>query len=165
MKNVFGLIVLFCVFTMAPLSLAAELTIVHTDPEWEDGKGDVPGKGICHKHGGKGYTPALEISGIPNNALTLRLLFTDDDYGEEGGHGDFILKLNGEIDIKIPSFKDGSLPSNMTGGNGHMCMSCFESDYLGPCSGGKSHTYRVNIYARDSEKSVLAKGTILLGNF
>ena len=67
MKNIFGLIVLFCVFSMAPLSLAAELTIVHTDPEWEDGKGDVPDKGICHKHGGKGDTPALEISGIPNN--------------------------------------------------------------------------------------------------
>ena len=147
------------------MSWATELTIIHTDPEWKDGKKSVPKKGKCSKHWGKNLSPALEVSGIPSNAQTLRLRFTDDHYGREGGHGDFTLKLSGENVIKIPSFKDGSLPSNMTGGKGHHCGNCREKDYLGPCSGGRNHIYRVNIYARDKENNVIGKGTVLLGKF
>ena len=147
------------------LSQAADLKVAHTDPEWENGEGDVPEKGICSKHSGENLTPALEISGIPRSAKTLRLMFTDDDYGDEGGHGDFALNLNGQSSVKIPSFADGSVPSNMVGGNGHHCSDCDETDYLGPCSGGKGHTYRVNIYALDDKKNVLGEGTVLLGNF
>jgi hypothetical protein len=38
MKNFLGLVVLFVVFVMAPLSWAAELKVSHTDPEWKDGR-------------------------------------------------------------------------------------------------------------------------------
>ena len=151
--------------TAAPLSWAAELRAVHTDQEWNEGKGNVPQKGICSRHGGDNLTPGLAVSGIPKNARLLRLLFTDDNYGSEGGHGEFILKLDGESEIQIPSFKDGSLPPNMSGGNGHHCSFCPETDYLGPCSGGRWHTYRVNIYALDSEGEVVTKTTTLLGIF
>ena len=146
---------------------ATELTIVHTDAEWKDGKGDVPDKGVCLKHGGKSWSPSLKISGIPGAAKSIRLRFTDDDYGNEGGHGDFTVKLNGQTTIEIPPIGGGKnyLPANITGGNGHHCYSCSEGDYLGPCSGGRGHTYRVNIYVRDAEQETLAKGTILLGNF
>ena len=166
MPKPLGLIVLFLVFvTVVPLSWAAELKVSHTDPEWGEGRGDVPNKGICSRHRGDNLSPALAVSGIPKNAQTLRLMFTDDNYGSEGGHGDFILKLNGESEINIPSFKDGSLPSNMVGGNGHHCSVCPEDDYLGPCSGGRGHTYRVNIYALDSKNKVITKTTIVLGKF
>lgn len=165
MKILFALFAISLIFNTPSLSWAAELTIIHTDPEWKDGKKRVPKKGRCSKHRGGNLSPALEVSGIPSNAQSLRLRFTDDHYGREGGHGDFILKLSGENDIKIPSFKDGALPSNMTGGKGHHCRNCSEKDYLGPCSGGKSHRYRVNIYARDNEQNVIAKGTVLLGKF
>ena len=80
-------------------------------------------------------------------------MFTDDDHGDEGGHGDFTLQLSGQSTVKIPSFADNSLPSDMVGGNGHHCSNCDETDYLGPCSGGKGHSYRVNIYARDGKKN------------
>jgi len=94
-------------------------------------------------------------------------MFTDADYGSEGGHGDFSVKLNRKTTIEIPPMCEDKdyLPENITGGNGHHCGSCGERDYLGPCSGGQGHTYRVNIYVRDSEKNILARGTILLGNF
>ena len=142
-------------------------SFVHTDPEWKGGKGDVPEKGICLKHNGKSLSPSLKISGIPGAAKSIRLMFTDADYGSEGGHGDFSVKLNRKTTIEIPPI-DGDkdyLPANITSGNGHHCDSCSEGDYLGPCSGGRGHTYRVNIYARDAEQEILAKGTILLGNF
>ena len=157
--------VLFGSLGASPGASAAELKILHTDPTWKDGKGDVPDKGICSRRGGKNLSPALEISQIPAGTQTLNLMFTDDDYGSEGGHGDFIVKLNGQNKINIPSFKDGVLPKNMTGGKGHHCSVCSEIDYLGPCSGGRGNQYRVNIYARDSKGKVLAKGTVLLGQF
>ena len=166
MKSIFGIALLW-MLTVVPFAWASELRIVHTDPEWKDGKGDVPDKGICIKRGGKGFSPAITVSGIPDTAVTLRLMFTDDDYGNEGGHGDFILKLNGQGIIKIPSIggNDNFLPSNMIGGNGHHCWDCPEIDYLGPCSGGRGNRYRVNIYARDSEQKLLTKGTLLLGHY
>ena len=167
MKRIFGIFFGFAIFITATMSWAAELTIVHTDPEWKDGKGDVPDKGICLKHNGKSWSPSLKISGIPVSAKSIRLMFTDDDYGSEGGHGDFTVKLNGQTTIEIPPIggEKDYLPANITGGNGHHCGNCYPEDYLGPCSGGRGHTYRVNIDARDAEQKILAEGTILLGNF
>lgn len=167
MRKVFGILLGIAIIMPATMSRAAELTIVHTDPAWKDGKGDVPEKGICLKHDGKSWSPSLKISGIPSDAKSIRLLFTDDDFGDEGGHGDFTIKLNGQGTLKIPSIGGDKdfLPKNVIGGNGHHCDSCSEKDYLGPCSGGRGNTYRVNIYAKDKDGKDLAKGTILLGNF
>ena len=165
MKTVWAAFSFLVVFGLASLSSASELTVIHTDPEWKNGEGDVPKKGICSKHWGKNLTPSLKVNGIPGASKYLRFLFTDDDYGNEGGHGNFTLQLSGQSTVEIPSFADGSLPPNMTGGKGHHCFDCDETDYLGPCSGGKGHTYRVNVYAHDGEKNVLAKGTVKLGKF
>ena len=90
------------VFSIASLSWASDLKIVHTDPEWKNGEGNVPEKGICSKHGGGNLTPSLEIRGIPTSSKTLRFMFTDDDHGDEGGHGDFTLQLKSEI--TMPTF-------------------------------------------------------------
>ena len=165
MNGVCTVISFIAVFSIASLSWASDLKIVHIDPEWKNGEGNVPEKGICSKHGGGNLTPSLGIRGIPTSSKTLRFMFTDDDHGDEGGHGDFTLQLSGQGTVKIPSFADNSLPPGMIGGNGHHCSNCDETDYLGPCSGGKGHSYRVNIYARDGKKNVIAKGTVRLGNF
>ncbi|HBP60347.1 MAG TPA: hypothetical protein DD668_12265, partial [Alphaproteobacteria bacterium] len=71
------------------MSCAADLVVTHTDSDWNDGNGTVPMKGICLKYGGESWSPPMQISGIPDGAETIRLLFTDDNYGREGGHGDF----------------------------------------------------------------------------
>lgn len=155
------------IFLTASAAIAAELKIVHSDPEWQDGTGEVPDKGKCRRHGGEGWSPSLKISGIPSTAKSMKLMFTDDDWGSEGGHGKFSVALTGQTTIEIPPIggKADHLPPNVTGGNGHHCSSCFEKDYLGPCSGWKGHTYRVNIYAENAEGETVAKGTILLGSF
>ena len=121
MTKFFGIFIGLAIFTTATMSLAADLTIVHTDAEWKDGKGRVPYKGICLKHGGDSWSPPLKIIGIPSDAKTIRLRFTDDDYGSEGGHGDFIVKLNGQTAVEIPPIggDDDYFPENITGGNGH----------------------------------------------
>ena len=138
-----------------------------TDDEWNNGKGKVPDKGICLKHGGESWSPSIKISGIPDAAKSIRLLFTDDNWGKKGGHGDLTFKLNGQSMIEIPPIGGDKnyLPANVTGGNGNHCSSCKEEDYLGPCSGGRNHTYRVIVYAISAEEDILAKGTVLLGQF
>jgi phosphatidylethanolamine-binding protein (PEBP) family uncharacterized protein len=167
MNKRFGIFFGLAIFITATMSWAADLTIVHTDAEWKGGKGNVPEKGICFKHGGKSWSPPLKISGIPVSTKSIKLLFSDDEYGSEGGHGDFTVKINGQSTIEIPPIGGDKnyLPANITGGEGHHCSDCMEKDYLGPCSGGKLHTYRVIIHARNSEESILAKGTVSLGDF
>ena len=157
----------FGISITATMSWAADLSIVHTDADWNDGKGKVPEKGICLKYDGEGWSPPMKISGIPEGAESIRLLFTDDNYGREGGHGDFTVKLNGQSSIELPPFGGdlNYLPANITGGNGNHCYSCKEEDYLGPCSGGRNHTYRVIVHATDADEVILATGTVLLGQF
>lgn len=161
------MVVGFGIFLNATMTFAADLIVIHNDEDWNDGKGNVPKKGICLKYGGESMSPSIKISGIPAGAAFIRLLFTDDNYGKEGGHGDFLIKLNGKSNIEIPPFggKSNYLPTDIIGGNGNHCYSCKEKDYLGPCSGGRNHTYRVIVHAKDSNESLLATGTVLLGKF
>jgi len=162
-----GIFTALGIFSTATMSCASDLIVIHTDIDWKDGNGKVPKKGICLKYGGESLSPPMQISGIPDGAETIRLLFTDDNYGREGGHGDFTVKLNGHSSIALPPFGGDAnyLPANITGGNGNHCYSCKEEDYLGPCSGGRNHTYRVIVHAADAEKVILATGTVLLGRF
>ena len=82
MTKVLGIFIGLVMFITATISLAADLNIVHTDAEWNNGKGKVPDKGICLKHGGESWSPSIKISGIPDAAKSIRLLFTDDNWGK-----------------------------------------------------------------------------------
>ena len=162
-----GIFTALGIFSTATMSCASDLIVIHTDIDWKDGNGKVPKKGICLKYGGESLSPPMQISGIPDGAETIRLLFTDDNYGREGGHGDFTVKLNGQSSIELSPFGGDTnyLPANIIGGNGNHCYSCKETDYLGPCSGGRNHTYRVIVHATNAEEVILATGTVLLGQF
>ena len=162
-----GIFTALGIFSTATMSCASDLIVIHTDIDWKDGNGKVPKKGICLKYGGESLSPPMQISGIPDGAETIRLLFTDDNYGREGGHGDFTVKLNGQSSIELPPFGGDTnyLPANIIGGNGNHCYSCKETDYLGPCSGGRNHIYRVIVHATNAEEVILATGTVLLGQF
>ena len=148
-----GIFTALGIFSTATMSCASDLIVIHTDIDWKDGNGKVPKKGICLKYGGESLSPPMQISGIPVGAETIRLLFTDDKYGREGGHEDFTVKLNGQSSIELPPFGGDTnyLPANIIGGNGNHCYSCKETDYLGPCSGGRNHTYRVIVHAKNAK--------------
>ena len=167
MTKVLGIFVGFSFFILATISWAGEMSIVHTDTEWNNGKGQVPNKGVCLKYGGESWSPSIKISEIPDAAKTLKLLFTDDNWGKKGGHGNLTVRLNGQNSIDIPPLGGDKnyLPENILGGNGNHCYPCEEEDYLGPCSGGRNHTYRVIVYAIDDGENILAEGTVLLGQF
>jgi phosphatidylethanolamine-binding protein (PEBP) family uncharacterized protein len=158
----------FSLFVFAPNSIAADLKVSHTDPIWT-GK-DVPEKGICKRHDGKGISPSLKVSRIPSGTSKLVLKFTDYDYGDEGGHGVFEVAVSGKSEINIPSIEGevgttDKLPSNVKGVKTHHCSSCDGRYYLGPCSGGQGNRYWVYVYAKDGAGKDVAKGKLKLGEY
>ena len=78
--NTSFLVAIFCLSTFFNAS-AADLIISHIDPAWKDGKADVPLIGICLSRnvGGKGMSPPMKVTGIPNGTVKLELHFTNED--------------------------------------------------------------------------------------
>ena len=151
----------------APVNAFAEnLKVQHLDGSW-DGK-TIPKNGVCLRRGGEGFSPEIGISMIPEKTRSIRLMFTDLDFGKEGGHGGIETKINGESEITVPSFRD-NLPNGFKGIKKHHCKKCREIGgshyYNGPCSPQRKHTYKVFVYARDNNGKTLAKGSLVLGKY
>ncbi|MDK9721151.1 MAG: hypothetical protein OEL53_08200 [Rhodospirillales bacterium] len=151
----------------------AKLEVSFADEAWTSNA--VPTIGICDAYGGKGYSPALKISGIPAEANVIIVAFSDRIYSpmDNGGHG--VLRYSiapGQGNVTLPSVPGDTkkLPegiwvesdnsSRMHGGRG----------YLGPCSGGRGNRYEADLKALykptdGGETKLLAKGTIRLGYY
>ena len=93
-------------------AFADDLRVQHLDGSW-DGK-TIPKNGVCLRRGGEGFSPKIGISMIPEKTKSIRLMFTDLNYGKEGGHGGIETKINGESEITVPSFRD-NLPTGFKG--------------------------------------------------
>ncbi len=163
-----GIASFILVFLYFPFVIAGDFTLSHSDPEW-NGK-VVPKKGICKYFSGGGYSPEIKVSNIPSGAVKLDIQFTDLDYGNTGGHGKFEMTISGVNEITIPSMQGESsekLPLNIRGikKNHSRRGNATKHYYLGACSGGRSHTYVVYIYARDEKGKKLSKAKLKLGNY
>jgi len=163
------LVSLFCLCVSFNAS-AADLTLAHTNPAWNDGKGDVPKIGIClaRDDGGKGMSPSIKVTGIPTATVKLELHFTDEDWESEGAHGVVSYKIpTGSNSVIVPSFKGETdkLPENFKAISSHEATSLAEGVYLGPCSGGQGHAYTVYVYAKNADGEELAKGKLPLGDY
>ena len=163
------LISLFCV-SFSFSANASELTLSHVDPAWKDGKGDVPQIGICEARGdgGKGMSPSIKVTGIPTATVKLELHFTDEDWQSEGAHGVVGFKVPlGSDSVIVPSFKGETdkLPKNIEAISSHEATMLAGGVYLGPCSGGRYHTYTVYVYAKNADGKKLARGKLPLGQY
>jgi phosphatidylethanolamine-binding protein (PEBP) family uncharacterized protein len=156
-----------CLCTFSNAS-AADLIISHIDPAWKDGKADVPLIGICLSRnvGGKGMSPPMKVTGIPNGTVKLELHFTDEDWKSKGAHGVIGYKITaGSTSVVIPSFKGETdkLPPNFEKISAHAGRQ--DGAYLAPCSGGQMHDYTVYVYAKNADDKELANGKLPLGNY
>ncbi|MFQ3275621.1 MAG: Raf kinase inhibitor-like YbhB/YbcL family protein [Candidatus Nanohaloarchaea archaeon] len=111
-----------------------------TSPGFQDG-GDIPEK---HGYPKENVNPALEISGVPDNAESLVLLMDDPDAREPAGKiWDHWTVWN--IDSSISEISEGESP-------GVEGMTDFGSrGYGGPNPPDGTHTYRFRVYALDTE--------------
>lgn len=106
--------------------------------------GDIPSKYTCD---GQDISPPLTISGVPENAASLVLIFEDPDAAREpGGNGktfDHWLVYNiSPIDQEVA---EGSLPA----GDKQGLNSAGKMQYMGPCPPTFKHQYVFRLLAID----------------
>ncbi len=155
-------------FSLVNPAYSGDFLASHADPDWKNGKSSVPKKGICKYHGGKGMSPELALSNIPEKTTAFLVSFTDRNFGFTGGHGEFKVSYDGtssEFIIKSVEGETKKLSEGYVGikmHHGRMTQSAY---YLGPCSGGRWNSYYVRVDALDSDGKPIASAKVNLGNY
>lgn len=160
-----ALTVLF--LAMVTPTFAAGMTVKLLAP-W-DGK-KVPAGQQCVLDGGKGSTPPMQVSDLPEGTVSVVVAFNDKSYpplSSNGGHGTIGFAVKGT------SAKLTAVPG-MTKSLGHGAVVVKKArstgnyaspGYLPPCSGGRGNRYSADVTARDAAGKVLAKVSIDIGRY
>lgn len=129
-------VIIFCITILCQAALAEEGAMQLTSPEFEHNQ-MIPKKYTCQ---GEDINPPLEISGIPQETVTLVLI--NDDPDAPGGTWDHWIIWN---IMPSQAIEEDSIPG-MQGKN-----SWGRNDYGGPCPPSGTHRYFFKLYAIDSE--------------
>lgn len=104
----------------------------------------IPKKYSCQ---GENISPALHISGLPANTVTVAIILHDPDAPMEGGFTHWVawnITPNADIPEK---FSDGEQGSN----------GAKQKGYTGPCPPSGTHHYHFMVYALDTKLMLDAK--------
>lgn len=175
MKSNFAkLFALFAFWGVTTLAIAETPFIASLNDSHWDGK-LIPAGQQCLRFGGdQPATPALKISGIPQQANLLILEYSDRTYQpmNNGGHGRMAYAISSPTqNLQLPAVAGHSfeLPSGFIMLEAHRNPKWDKvGAYMPPCSGGKGHLYYVTIQAvhYDGDKTVvLAKSILEMGKF
>lgn len=152
---------------------ALKLSLV--DQQW-DGV-SIPAGQQCKKYGGMGASPAIAVTGIPDDAESIIVEFSDRSWFpmNHGGHGKLGLRLEPQQKRAVIPGVEGEtfdLPNPLLfiyqahrGGRGA------PGAYLPPCSGGRGNRYFADVKAvktgddRTGELLLIAEGSIFLGQY
>ena len=145
----------------------ADLSISFIDQTW-DGK-KVPTSGQCRSCGGKGLSPALMVTNIPENADALIVEFVDKTMNVF--HGAIRFQVSEKAEFVIPSVQEQTfdLPQSAETETEHTAPIGAPGAYMAPCGCGYRNKYMATIVAIKNENSgrklLLGKGKIKLGRF
>ncbi|WP_019557520.1 hypothetical protein [Thiomicrorhabdus arctica] len=173
----YNLTTLFSLLTFVGLtpSAMAETPFIASlnDSHW-DGK-RIPAGQQCLKFGGQQpATPALNITGIPQQTNLLILEYSDRSYEpmNHGGHGRMAYAISSPApNIQLPAVAGHSveLPTGFMMLEAHRNPKWDKAGaYMPPCSGGRGNVYYVTVKAvhYDGVKTVvLAKTVLEMGEF
>ena len=147
----------------------AALTVKFTDPAW-DGK-TIPKDQICSLQGGKGSTPAIEVSGLPEGTVKITESFNDETYQpmNNGGHGviGFDVTPSGGVATlpAVPGESD-QLPVGVSVVTKERGTGDYDKPgYLPPCSGGNGNLYTMDVTALDASGAKLGTAHVELGHY
>ncbi len=145
------------------------LTAKFTDPAW-DGK-TVPDGQQCSLFGGEGWTPPLEISGLPEGTTKITLAFNDKTYTpmDDGGHGVIgfdVTPIDGVAMLPAAPGETDDLPDGVSVVTKSRGTGEYDKPgYLPPCSGGNGNLYTATITALDASGGTVGIGEIELGHY
>jgi hypothetical protein len=160
---IFYFFVLFCLSNASH----AEMVINLKGP-W-DGK-KVPAGEQCILHGGKGKTPPMEVSKLPNGTSWVHVEYNDQDYQPlsfNGGHGIIGYPVSGS---KVDLYSVNGMEAKLTGKakvvkKARSTGKYASKGYLPPCSGGWNNQYFAVIKAINSNGQVLEKKKVWIGRY
>ncbi|WGI20228.1 hypothetical protein [Amylibacter sp. IMCC11727] len=130
----------------------------------------VPAGQHCKLHGGKGKTPPMVISGLPEGTEWVLVEYNDRDYkplSKRGGHGSIGYPVKGSS-AKLPAVKANS--SKLAGGafvhkRAKSKGKYASKGYLPPCSGGAGNRYFADVHAMNGKKKKLGSARVELGKY
>ena len=148
---------------------AADLEVSFSDAAW--GKGKIPKGQHCSKQGGKGATPAITVTNVPEGTVAFHIEFNDQNFqplSYNGGHGVIGFEHAGGATAELPSvpgetksLPDGAWVEKKNRAKG----SLYTQGYLPPCSNRRNHKYWALVKAVDASGDVLAEERITLGRY
>lgn len=130
----------------------------------------VPAGQQCKLFGGKGATPPMVISGLPDGTEWLLVQFNDRDYkplSKNGGHGSLRFPVTG-TSATLPAIPENvsKLPNGISVVKRARSSGKFASKgYLPPCSGGKGNAYFADIFAMQGKKTNLGAARVEMGRY
>ncbi len=134
-----------------------------------DGK-RIPKGQQCTLFGGKGATPPMQVSGLPNGTAWVYVEYNDRSYrplSKNGGHGVIGYPVKGSSAelYSVPGLK-GSLPGKAKVISAARGTGQYESaGYLPPCSGGRNNLYFAVVKAVSADGKTLGKKKIEIGRY
>ena len=104
----------------------------------------VPSKFTCD---GENVNPTLNISGVPNGAKSLALIFDDPDAPAGTANPGWVHWIVYNVPASTTVIEENSLPSGAV-----QTQNDFkQTDYGGPCPPSGTHRYFFRLYALDTE--------------
>jgi len=142
------------------------LSVAFAGNEWNGEK--IPDGQQCSYFGGRGSTPPLTVSGVPESTTEIVVEYNDESYPDlsyDGGHGKVGFRATvGTTQIPAIPGETNALPDGARIVASHRATgSLARPGYLPPCSGGNGNRYSADVKAVDSAGTVLATGEITLG--
>ena len=157
---------------LAAPGLSADLQLSFVDGAWAGD--EIPDGQQCQKFEGKGRSPELEVSGIPEAADLLVVEFSDRSYAamDKGGHGKIGFRIEpGSGTVTIPSVAGHTvdLPQGFVVVEEHQAPNWDKPGaYLPPCSGGRGNEYYLTVRAvhkMGDEREELASASLEMGKY
>lgn len=130
----------------------------------------VPAGQQCGLFKGKGMSPSMTVSGLPEGAAWIYVEFNDRDYkplSRKGGHGIIGYPVSGStVKLHPVPEKTKKLPGSAKVIRAAKSSGKYASrGYLAPCSGGKGNRYFADVKAVSAKGKALEVVRVELGKY
>ena len=153
---------------LSTAGLAEAQMKVQLGAPWDGRK--VPAGQQCPLFGGKGSTPPMKVTGVPDGTAWIYVEYNDRDYSalsSKGGHGIIGYPVSGSsADLyAVPGLKARLPGKARVIAKARSTGEYASPGYLPPCSGGRGNRYFADVKAISAAGKVLGKVRVEIGRY